>query len=79
MDNNTNIDLIRSHMDTIILRTLQNDDKYGLEILNEIKNLSDDLYTVKQPTLYSSLKRLESQGLILSYPGEETYLLQIDR
>ncbi len=29
MDNNTNIDLIRSHMDTIILRTLQNDDKYG--------------------------------------------------
>lgn len=69
---NANIDLIRSHMDTIILRTLQNDDKYGLEILNEIKNLSDDLYTVKQPTLYSSLKRLESQGLILSYPGEET-------
>lgn len=69
---NTNIDLIRSHMDTIILRTLQNNDKYGLEILNEIKNLSDDLYTVKQPTLYSSLKRLESQGLIISYPGEET-------
>lgn len=69
---NANIDLIRSHMDTIILRTLQNDDKYGLEILNEIKSLSDDLYTVKQPTLYSSLKRLESQGLILSYPGEET-------
>ncbi len=69
---NTNIDLIRSHMDTIILRTLQNSDKYGLEILNEIKSLSDDLYTVKQPTLYSSLKRLESQGLVLSCPGEET-------
>lgn len=69
---NANIDLIRSHMDTIILRTLQEDDKYGLEILNEIKSLSDDLYTIKQPTLYSSLKRLESQGLILSYPGEET-------
>lgn len=59
-------------MDTIILRTLQDSDKYGLEILNEIKNLSDDLYTVKQPTLYSSLKRLESQGLVLSCPGEET-------
>ncbi len=69
---NTNIDLIRSHMDTIILRTLQDNDKYGLEILNEIKNLSDDLYTVKQPTLYSSLKRLETQGLVLSCPGEET-------
>lgn len=67
-----NIDLIRSHMDTIILRTLQNDDKYGLEMLNEIRNLSDELYSIKQPTLYSSLKRLETQGLILSYPGEET-------
>lgn len=69
---NANIELIRSHMDTIILRTLQNDDKYGLEILNEIRNLSNELYSIKQPTLYSSLKRLESQGLILSYPGEET-------
>lgn len=69
---NSNIELIRSHMDTIILRTLQNDDKYGLEMLNEIRSLSDELYSIKQPTLYSSLKRLESQGLILSYPGEET-------
>ena len=59
-------------MDTIILRTLQESDKYGLEMLNEIKSLSDELYSLKQPTLYSSLKRLEKQGYIISYPGSET-------
>ena len=69
---NSNIELIRGHMDTIILRTLQSDDKYGLEMLNEIKSLSDELYSLKQPTLYSSLKRLEKQGYIASYPGSET-------
>ncbi len=69
---NSNIELIRGHMDTIILRTLQQGDKYGLEMLNEIKSLSDELYSLKQPTLYSSLKRLEKQGYISSYPGSET-------
>lgn len=69
---NSNIELIRGHMDTIILRTLQSDDKYGLEMLNEIKSLSDELYSLKQPTMYSSLKRLEKQGYIASYPGSET-------
>lgn len=68
--NNVNVNLIRGHMDTIILRTLQNQDKYGLEILNEIRDLSENLYSLKQPTLYNSLKRLEKQGLITSYPGD---------
>lgn len=67
---NANVNLIRGHMDTIILRTLQSQDKYGLEILNEIKDLSKNLYSLKQPTLYNSLKRLEKQGLITSYPGD---------
>lgn len=69
MDNNANIDLIRSHVDTIILRSLLNEDKYGLEILNEIKEKSQGLYTLKQPTLYSCLKRLEKLGYISSYKG----------
>ncbi|MGN0788719.1 MAG: PadR family transcriptional regulator, partial [Christensenellales bacterium] len=66
---NANIDLIRSHVDTIILRSLLNEDKYGLEILNEIKEKSQGLYTLKQPTLYSCLKRLEKLGYISSYKG----------
>ncbi len=69
MDNNANIDLIRSHVDTIVLRSLLNEDKYGLEILNEIKDKSEGLFTLKQATLYNCLKRLEKQGFIRSYKG----------
>ena len=57
-NSSVNIDLIRGHMDTIILRTLSNEDKYGYEILDEIKGKSNNLYSLKQPTLYSCLKRL---------------------
>lgn len=68
--NNANIELIRSHVDTIILRSLLNEDKYGLEILNEITEKSKGLYSLKQPTLYSCLKRLEKIGYIRSYKGD---------
>ena len=60
-------DLIRGHIDTIILKTLFDGDKYGYEILDEVSKKSDGAYELKQPTLYSCLKRLESQGLISSY------------
>ena len=67
---NVNIDLIRGHVDTIILKSLYYEDKYGYEILNEIKEKSKGMYTLKQPTLYSCLKRLEKQGYIRSYKGD---------
>lgn len=60
-------DLIRGHINTIILRTLYERDKYGYEIINEIESKSHGQYTLKQPTLYSALKRLESQGYIKAY------------
>ena len=60
-------DLIRGHVDTIILRTLAKEDKYGYEIIDDIQKKSDGTYEIKQPTLYSCLKRLENQGLISSY------------
>ena len=60
-------DLIRGHIDTIILKSLYDGDKYGLEIIQEIEEKSNGSYELKQPTLYSCLKRLEGQGLISSY------------
>ena len=71
MDNSAaNTDLIRGHVITIILRSLQGNDKYGYEICREIEVKSEGSYVLKQPTLYSCLKRLESQGYITSYFGE---------
>lgn len=60
-------DLIRGHINTIILRTLYERDKYGYEIIEEIEKKSHGQYSLKQPTLYSALKRLESQNYINAY------------
>lgn len=60
-------DLIRGHINTIILRTLYERDKYGYEIIEEIEKKSHGQYSLKQPTLYSALKRLETQGYINAY------------
>ena len=60
-------DLIRGHINTIILRTLYERDKYGYEIIEEIEKKSHGQYSLKQPTLYSALKRLEMQGYINAY------------
>ena len=72
MDNYINSDLIRGNIDTIILRSLVESDKYGYEILKEIEAKSQGEYILKQPTLYSCLKRLESQGYITSFWGQIT-------
>ena len=65
--NSISADLIRGHINTIILRSLYDRDKYGYEIINEINEKSHGQYTLKQPTLYSALKRLENQGYIQAY------------
>lgn len=67
-----NTELIRGHVDTIILNSLEERDRYGYEILDIISDLSEGRYEIKQPTLYSCLKRLEKQGFISSYFGDET-------
>ncbi|HEY8443458.1 MAG TPA: PadR family transcriptional regulator [Clostridia bacterium] len=72
MDNYINSDLIRGNIDTIILRSLSEGDKYGYEILKEIESKTQGEYILKQPTLYSCLKRLEQQGYITSFWGQIT-------
>ncbi len=62
-------DLIRGHINTIILRALYDGDKYGYEIIAEIERKSSGQYSLKQPSLYSALKRLEKDGYITSYWG----------
>ena len=64
---NIDSDLIRGNIDTIILKTMLGGDMYGLDIIKEVENKSNGTYELKQPTLYSCLKRLENQGLISSY------------
>lgn len=65
-------DLIRGHIDTIVLGLLSTQDRYGYDICKQVALLSDGEYELKEPTLYSAARRLEGQGLIRSYWGEES-------
>ena len=68
-DKSISSDLIRGHINTIILRALCDGDKYGYEIITEIERKSHGQYSIKQPSLYSALKRLEKDGYVTSYWG----------
>ena len=57
----------RGSVYNIILKALQSGDKYGYEICKEVEEKTNGAYILKQPSLYSGLKRLEAQGEISSY------------
>lgn len=60
-------DLIRGHIDTIILHSLNDGDKFAQQISDFVEEKSDKEYKINQATLYSSLKRLESLKHVKSY------------
>lgn len=63
---------LKGNIETIILCSLYNGNKYGYEIAKEIKERTNNRYEIKQPTLYAYLKRLEEDDLIVSYWGENS-------
>ena len=67
MENSINSDIIRGHIDTIILNTLITEDKPVNKIIDEISQKSQGEYEIKQATLYSSLKRLENDKYVRVY------------
>ena len=69
---NINSDLLRGHIDTVILNLLNKGDKYGYEISKIISFQTGGEYEINEATLYSSLKRLERDKSISSYWGDET-------
>lgn len=66
-------DVIRGYNDTIILHLLLKGDSYGYEISKEIERQSEGNYTIKETTLYSAFSRLEKNGYLVSYQGDETF------
>lgn len=64
--------LLRGHTDTIILKLLYEEDRYGYEIIKLITKNSQGEYELKEATMYSSLRRLESDGDVVWYWGDDT-------
>ncbi len=65
-------DVIRGYNDTIILCLLRNAPSYGYEISKEIRQISEEKYVIKETTLYSAFSRMEKNGYIESFYGNET-------
>jgi PadR family transcriptional regulator PadR len=67
VNNSINSDLIRGHIDTIVLHSLTKCDMHAQQISDFIEQKSNNQYKINQATLYSSLKRLENLKFVSSY------------
>jgi PadR family transcriptional regulator, regulatory protein PadR len=66
-----NKEVLKGHIDTLILSLLNTRDMYGYELAKLVREKSDDQFELKEGTLYLSLKRLEKNEWISSYWGAE--------
>lgn len=66
-------DSMRGYNDAIILAVLARGDSYGFEISKAITAGTNDAYTLRETTLYSTLTRLVKSGALSAYAGELSY------
>lgn len=64
-------DILRGYTDTIILRQLAGGDSYGYQINKRVAEKSGGGLEMKEATLYTAFRRLETAGYIRSYWGDE--------
>jgi transcriptional regulator len=57
-------DLLQGTVDLLILKTIAREPLHGWAISKRIQELSDDVLSVQQGSLYPALHRLEHQGWI---------------
>jgi PadR family transcriptional regulator PadR len=67
MDNKT--DLLQGTLDLLILKTLQTGPAHGWDIAQRIRQVSLEILSVNQGSLYPALHRLEAQEWIASEWG----------
>lgn len=66
-------DILRGHLDAIILRLILEKDRYGYEIAKEIARRTGGGFEIKEATLYAAIQRLERNRYLVSYSGQVTH------
>jgi len=61
--------ILKGHIDTIMLSLLSEQDMYGYDIANAVRKRSQGKFELKEGTMYLSLRRLETNGFVESYWG----------
>ena len=64
-------DLLRGYTDTLIMRQLAAADGYGYGISRTLAEKSGGVIQLKEATLYTAFRRMEENGYIRSYWGDE--------
>lgn len=66
-------DIIRGHLDSIILQLILEKDRYGYEISQEISIRTNNRFQIKEATLYAVFQRLEKKEVIEAYYGDVSH------
>ncbi|MBO5278029.1 MAG: PadR family transcriptional regulator [Lachnospiraceae bacterium] len=53
-------------LEILVLKLLEREEKYGYQLIQELRDKSDGMFTLKEGTLYPILYRLEEETLIAS-------------
>lgn len=62
--------LVSGSMALLVMKLLEDGDKYGYQMIEELKKRSDDTFHLKAGTLYPLLHSLEDKGLVTAYERE---------
>lgn len=62
-----NKELMKGSTSMLILTLLSREDMYGYQITQKLKLMSDDIFDMKEGTLYPMLHSLEKDGAVESY------------
>ena len=62
--------LVSGSMALLVMKLLEDGDKYGYQMIEELKSRSDDTFHLKAGTLYPLLHGLEEKGFVTAYEGE---------
>lgn len=60
-------DLIKGSTSMLVLSVLKSDDLYGYKIIKQIETLSENVFVLKEGTIYPILHALEEENLLESY------------
>lgn len=53
-------------LDMLVLKLLESEPKYGYQVIQEMREKSEETFLLKDGTLYPILYRLEDDGLVIS-------------
>ena len=62
-----NREWLRTGSQLMVLSLIQEKDRYGYEIIQELELRSENIFEMKEGTLYPILHRLENNGFLKSY------------